>query len=206
MIGVGRGDGSCGGRMRTAKSLVRRPARTRPVSHRNAPLSVEGRRCLIARCRHRPIAHVAAEMGISRQCASKWVNRYRRFGELSLIDRPSTPHRQPTATPGQTVSRIESLRRSRTWSANRISLELRVEGVPLARRTVTRHLRRLGLQRRRFLDPTGASNRAPRRGTTSTPSAGRAGGCPPAAKSSATSARRTSEPTTPSTTSACREP
>ncbi len=49
------------------------------VSHRNAPLSVEGRRRLVARCQTRPIAHVAAEMGISRQCASKWVNRYRQY-------------------------------------------------------------------------------------------------------------------------------
>ena len=33
---------------------------------------------LIERCRTRPIAHVAAAMGISRATASKWVNRYRR--------------------------------------------------------------------------------------------------------------------------------
>ncbi|WP_156892957.1 helix-turn-helix domain-containing protein, partial [Actinokineospora enzanensis] len=52
--------------------------------HRNAPLSVEGRHRLVQRCRTRPIAHVAAEMGISRQCASKWVNRHRRFGEAGL--------------------------------------------------------------------------------------------------------------------------
>lgn len=132
------------------------------MSHRNAPLSVEGRRRLIARCRSRPIAHVAAEMGISRQCASKWVNRHRRFGDLGLSDRASTPHRQPTATSGQTVARIEALRRQRKWSANRISFELGSEHVSLSRRTVTRHLRHLGLHRRRFLDPTGASNRKPR--------------------------------------------
>lgn len=53
-----------------------------PVLHANAPLSIEGRRRLVERCRTRPIAHVAAEMGISRACASKWVNRYRRRGEL----------------------------------------------------------------------------------------------------------------------------
>lgn len=35
----------------------------------------------------RPIAHVAAEMGISRACPSKWVNRWRRFGEAGLQDR-----------------------------------------------------------------------------------------------------------------------
>ncbi|MDU0293512.1 leucine zipper domain-containing protein [Saccharothrix longispora] len=42
--------------------------------HRNASLSVEGRHRLVQRCHTRPIAHVTAEMGISRQCASKWVN------------------------------------------------------------------------------------------------------------------------------------
>jgi hypothetical protein len=51
--------------------------------HRNAPLSIEGRRRLIERCRTRPIAHVAAEMGISRAGASKWVNRYRELSRVS---------------------------------------------------------------------------------------------------------------------------
>ncbi len=61
------------------------------VLHRNAPLSVEGRHRLVQRCKTRPIAHVAAEMGISRQCASRWVNRHRRYGEAGLLDRPSVP-------------------------------------------------------------------------------------------------------------------
>ena len=139
------------------------------MPHSNAPLSVEGRRRLVQRCQHRPIAHVAAEMGISRQCASKWVNRYRRFGELGLSDRSSTPHHQPNATPAATVARIESLRRARKWSANRLIVELRAEGVVLSRRTVTRHLHHLGLGRRRFLDPTGACNRTPRRITARWP-------------------------------------
>jgi hypothetical protein len=33
--------------------------------HRNAPLSLEGRRRLVERCQTRAIAHVAAEMGIA---------------------------------------------------------------------------------------------------------------------------------------------
>jgi len=44
-------------------------------THRNAPLTPEGRMRLVMRCRTPPIAHVAAEMGISRATASKWVNR-----------------------------------------------------------------------------------------------------------------------------------
>lgn len=133
------------------------------VLHRNAPLSVEGRRRLVERCQTRPIAHVAAEMGISRACASKWVNRYREFGELGLLDRPSTPHHQPTATPAEMVTRIETLRRDKKWSSRRIALELSAEGTRISVRTVSRHLAHLGLNRRRFLDPTGESNRAPGR-------------------------------------------
>ncbi|TDQ04794.1 transposase IS481 family protein [Labedaea rhizosphaerae] len=133
------------------------------MSHRNAPLSIEGRRRLIVRCQSRPIAHVAAEMGISRQCASKWVNRWRRFGEAGLADRPSVPHHQPTATPARVVARIERLRRDRKYSARRIAHELAGEDTQISVRTVSRQLAHLGLNRRRFLDPTGENNRTPRK-------------------------------------------
>jgi transposase InsO family protein len=139
------------------------------VPHRNAPLTVEGRHRLVQRCQSRPIAHVAAEMGISRQCASKWVNRFRRHGELGLLDRSSTPHRSPNATGAQVVARIELLRRTRKWSARRIALELASEDTPVSVRTVGRALVRLGLNRRRFLDPTGENNRVPRRITARRP-------------------------------------
>jgi transposase InsO family protein len=133
-----------------------------PVLHRNAPLSVEGRRRLVQRCQTRPIAHVAADMGISRQCASKWVNRHRRYGDTGLLDRPSIPHHQPTTTPAVTILRIEQLRRDHKWSARRIALELATDGITVSVRTVSRHLVHLGLNRRRFLDPTGELNRTPR--------------------------------------------
>ena len=61
------------------------------MSHRNAPLTPAGRLRLVQRCQHRPIAHVAAEAGVSRQCLSKWVRRYRRDGEAGLVDRSSAP-------------------------------------------------------------------------------------------------------------------
>ncbi len=69
------------------------------MTHTNTPLHIEGRRRLIERCQTRPIAHVAAEMGIFRACASKWVNRWRRLGEAGLRDRGSVPQHSPTATP-----------------------------------------------------------------------------------------------------------
>ena len=131
------------------------------MSHRNAPLSVEGRRRLVERCRTRPIAHVAAEMGISRACASTWVNRWRRHGELGLLDRSSVPHTSPHATPAWAIERIETWRREKKWSAQRITHELAELGFTINRRTITRHLSRLGLGQRRFLDPSGESNREP---------------------------------------------
>lgn len=131
--------------------------------HRNAPLSLDGRRRLVTRYQTRPIAHVAAEMGISRQCASKWVNRWRNHGETGLTDRPSVPHHHPTATPAEVVTRIEQLRRQRKYSARRIATELAAEGITISVHTVGWHLLHLGLNRGRFLDPTGATNRQSRR-------------------------------------------
>jgi len=133
------------------------------MTHGNAPLSVEGRRRLVTRCQSRPIAHVAAEMGVSRACASRWVNRFRRFGELGLQDRSSAPSRQPTATPAQVITVIEAMRRDHKWSAARIAFELGNSGVTTSRRTVSRHLLALGLNRRRFIDPDGDLNRVPQR-------------------------------------------
>src|SRR5690625_6094804 len=100
-------------------------------------------------------------MGISRTCASKWVNRWRRHGDAGLQDRSSTPHRSPRATPAWVLERIETWRREHKWSANRITYELVEFGFSINRRTVTRHLTQLGLGRRRFIDPGGESNRKP---------------------------------------------
>lgn len=133
------------------------------MTHRNAPLSIEGRRRLIERCRTRPVAHVAAEMGISRACAYKWVRRYREGGEQGLIDRPSTAHHHPTAIPDTVIARIEVLRRDRKWSARRIARELGVEGAVVSVRTVGRYLVRLGINHRRHLDTTGNTNRVDRK-------------------------------------------
>ena len=131
--------------------------------HQNAPLTLEGRQRLVERCRNRPITHVAAEMGISRATASKWVNRYRQFGEIGLLDRSPTPLRHPTATDASVIARIEWMRREHKWSASRIEFELALEGTTTSRRTISRILLQLGLNRRRFIDPNGESNREPQR-------------------------------------------
>ena len=63
------------------------------MSHRNAPLTPEGRLRLIQRCQSRPLSHVAAEAGVSRACLSKWRARYEQLGEAGLVDRSSAPVR-----------------------------------------------------------------------------------------------------------------
>ncbi len=58
------------------------------VAHANARLTVHGRLLLVQRVVHdnRPVAHVAKELGVSRQCAHRWVRRYRAEGEAGLLD------------------------------------------------------------------------------------------------------------------------
>ena len=100
-------------------------------------------------------------MGISRAGASKWVNRWRWYGELGLVDRSSTPRHSPNATAVWVIEQIQTWRRDTKWSAARITHELADQGIRINRRTVTRHMARLGLSHRRFLDPSGDSNRKP---------------------------------------------
>lgn len=130
------------------------------MSHANAPLTPAGRLRLVQRCQSRPIAHVAAEAGVSRQCLSKWVHRWRADGEDGLHDRSSRPTVNPTATPTAVVERIVAMRK-RKWSARRIALELRSEDVTIAVCTVTRILARHQLNRLDHLDVDGEPLRAP---------------------------------------------
>lgn len=130
------------------------------MTHANAPLTPAGRLRLVLRCQNRPIAHVAAEAGVARQTLTKWVRRYELLGEVGLLDRSSAPHSSPTQTPQAVVDRIEDLRRTHKWTARQIHLELTREGTTISAVTVARWLRRLGISRRRDIDPSGAANRA----------------------------------------------
>jgi transposase InsO family protein len=115
-------------------------------------LTVRGRRTLIERIQQgRPVAHVAAEMGISRATAYKWWARFRAEGWAGLVDRSSRPHRCPHRTSRRVEQRIEALRRSRKLGPVRIGW---IAGVPHS--TVHRVLARRGLNRLQWLDrPTG---------------------------------------------------
>uniref|UniRef100_UPI00358E68F5 tyrosine-type recombinase/integrase n=1 Tax=Microbacterium trichothecenolyticum TaxID=69370 RepID=UPI00358E68F5 len=58
----------------------------------------------------RPVSHVAKEMGVSRQCAHRWLARYRAAGEAGLSDRSSRPVSSPTATAAATAAAVVELR------------------------------------------------------------------------------------------------
>jgi transposase InsO family protein len=122
------------------------------VSHRNARLTVHGRRLLVDRvCSGRPVAHVAAEMGISRPTAHKWIRRWRSEGESGLVDRSSRPQTTPHRTTAATEARVCRLRQTRKLGPARLGPIL---GLPAS--TVHRILARHGLNRLAFLDrPTG---------------------------------------------------
>jgi len=130
------------------------------VSHRNARLTVHGRRLLVERVLvdRRPVAHVAKELGVSRQCAHRWVARYDAEGAAGLADRSSRPRRCPRRTSPGTEARVLAARDALRAGPATIAAET---GVP--ERTVTRVLRRHQVPRLAECDPiTGAAIRARR--------------------------------------------
>ena len=120
------------------------------MSHANARLNVHGRRLLVDRVRRQgwAVAHAAKAMGISRQCAHRWLARFDAEGHAGLADRSSAPR----SCPNQTTDALEQAvlacrvehRRGQDW----IGPEL---GVPA--RTVARVLRRHQVPYLRECDP-----------------------------------------------------
>ncbi len=134
------------------------------MGHRNARLTVYGRRLIVERVRFEgmPVAHVAKAMGISRQCAHRWLARWDAEGEPGLVDRSSRPHRSPNRTAAVVEQRVVEARRERRVGPDRLADEL---GVPA--RTVSRILRRYEVPYLRECDPlTGEVIRASKVTTT----------------------------------------
>jgi transposase len=90
---------------------------------------------------------VAKAVGVCSRTVRKWVDRYRREGSAGLQDRSFRPHRLRLPTPQAVVDEIERLRRRR-WTGKQIAAET---GVSPA--TVSRVLRRLGLNKLSALEP-----------------------------------------------------
>lgn len=109
------------------------------MGHRNARLTVHGRRLLIERVRFEgmPVAHAAKAMGISRQCAHRWVARWDAEGDAGLEDRSSRPHRSPNRTSIEVEQRVIEARRELRVGPDRLGDEVQVPA-----RTISRILRR----------------------------------------------------------------
>jgi transposase InsO family protein len=123
--------------------------------HKNARLTPHSRAGLVRRVLiegQTPKA-VATAFGVCLKTVGKWVERFQAGGEAGLQDRSSRPHRLHRPTPSHTVSQIETLRRERR-TASHIAKEV---GVSPA--TVSRVLRRLGLNKLKALEPPEAVRR-----------------------------------------------
>jgi len=120
------------------------------MSHANARLTVHGRQLLVDRILigGRKPAHVAAELGVSRQCAYRWVHRYLDAGPAGLLDRSSRPHHCPCRTSAAVETTVVELRRSSRRGQDWIGAELSVPA-----RTVSAILRRHQMPYLRDCDP-----------------------------------------------------
>src|SRR3954449_887053 len=117
--------------------------------HQNARLTPHSRAELVRRVAvegQTPTA-VAAAFGVTVKTVRKWVARFQTEGTKGLQDRSSRPHHLHRPTPAATVATIEALRRQR-FAGKHIAAEV---GVSPA--TVSRILKRLGLNRIQALEP-----------------------------------------------------
>jgi transposase InsO family protein len=118
-------------------------------THKNAPLTPKGReamvRCVIEGGMSK--AAVARKFNTTPKTVTKWVERFRAEGVDGLRDRSSRPLSLPSQTAPATCAAIEALRRQRQ-TGKQIATAVGVSSA-----TVSRVLRRLGLNRLASLEP-----------------------------------------------------
>ena len=116
--------------------------------HKNARLTAYGRGRIVELLQsgHR-VRRVAEMLGVAEKTVRKWRDRHRAEGLSGLQDRSSRPHRLHQPTPIETIERIEVLRRQR-MPGKEIAAQV---GVSPA--TVSRVLKRLGLNKLSALEP-----------------------------------------------------
>jgi transposase InsO family protein len=88
--------------------------------HGNAALTLKKRRLLCQRVidDEWSLTEAAAAAEVSERTAGKWVGRYRREGELGLLDRSSAARRVHNRTPELRIQAIAALRRVRFTAAH----------------------------------------------------------------------------------------
>jgi transposase len=118
--------------------------------HKNARLTPIGRERLVQVVLSGQTPEAAAHAaGVCPRTARKWIARFKAEGRAGLMDRSSRPKRlyRPTPMAMAIVEQVETLRRQR-FTGKQIADELAVSPA-----TVSRILRRLGLNRMRDLEP-----------------------------------------------------
>ena len=122
--------------------------------HKNARLTPHGRERLAKMIVSGQTPEAASEAaGVCPRTGRKWADRFRHEGLAGLQDRNSRPHRLYRPTPQAVIDRIESLRRQR-----RPGKEIAAEaGVSPA--TVSRVLKKLGLNKLSALEPAAPARR-----------------------------------------------
>lgn len=117
--------------------------------HKNAPLTPKGREAMARSVVEGGLsqADAAYQFNTTPKTVARWVKRFRAEGVEGMHDRSSKPLSSPSQTPVTTCAAIEALRRQR-HTGKQIAAEVEVSPA-----TVSRILRRLGLNRIRDLEP-----------------------------------------------------
>src|SRR4029077_11211592 len=121
------------------------------MQHRNAPLTPNGRRRLVALVEEDAFTceAAAAASNVSKSTAHTWVSRWREAGEeqarspACLAGRAPRPQKNPDKLSGEDLERCCEVRRRTGWGPRLVGSEV---GIPHA--TVHRALRRRGCSRR----------------------------------------------------------
>jgi transposase InsO family protein len=118
-------------------------------THKNAPLTPKGRELMVRAVVDGGLTKAAAarQFHTTAKTVGKWVKRFKEEGVEGLHDRSSRPLSSPNQTSPATCAAVEALRRQRR-TGQQIADEL---GISPA--TVSRILRRLGLNRLSALEP-----------------------------------------------------
>jgi transposase InsO family protein len=115
----------------------------------NAPLTPKGREAMVRSVIQGGLSKAAAarQFNTTPKTVAKWVERFSEEGADGLRDRSSRPLSLPSQTAPATCALVETLRRQR-YTGKQIAAEVSVSSA-----TVSRILRRLGLNRMRDLEP-----------------------------------------------------
>ena len=117
--------------------------------HHGARLTVYSREQIVARIQSgQTAAEVAEAFAVSVRTVRKWLARFRAGGQAALSNRASAPARVAGRLAGAALAVILHLRRSLRMTGAEIAAKL-----GLARSTVSRWLKRMGLGRLSRIDP-----------------------------------------------------